>query len=211
MKAQMATLVLSETGWMPFKIHPHDDTWDRWMKERLDGKEQLRNLISLHLKKRMGTDAPGFFFVIEDSTTAGTETRPHAHGAIGLVSMAIPKTGKGSRTLRKLAEEEGKAKAELESGRMMIKVALKAAAGARLSGIAHSSGVEQFRNVWTRAKPYHALFNHQYVDYAFRNTSRVSQTLGDNRFAMTNPLRGEARRLWGLIRDGESALRQWED
>jgi hypothetical protein len=209
MKAQIGTLVLSELGWMPFKIHVHDDKWDRWVREDRDTRDELRNLISLHLKRRLGDQAPGFFFVLEDRTTAGDETRPHAHGSIALASASLPLAGEGSRTLRKLAEDKGQARAELEAGRLVIKTALKAAAGANEPRIAVTTGVDQVRNVWTRKTPYHPVFNHQYVDYAFRNTRRVSRTLGDSRFAMTNPLRAESRRLWNLVKFGEEALDQW--
>jgi hypothetical protein len=194
---------------MPFKIHVHDDKWDRWVREGRDTRDELRNLISLHLRRRLGEHAPEFFFVLEDSTTAGEETRPHSHGSIALASASLPAAGEGSRRLREMAEGVGQPKAEIEAGRLLVKQALKAAAGARAPRIAATSGLDQARNVWTRRQPYHPLFNHQYVDYAFRNTRRVSRTLGDNRFAMTNPLRGEARRLWNLIKFGEEALEQW--
>ena len=78
------------------------------------------------------------------------------------------------------------------------------------SKVALSSGIDQSRNVWFRRKPYHEVFNTQWVDYAFKNTKRASQTLGDNRLAMVNGLRAEALRLWELIRKGESALGQWD-
>lgn len=209
MKAQVGTLVLSEDGWLPFMVRVHDDRFDEWLREGRDPKHALRNLISLHLKKRLDRGAPDFLFVMEDSTTAGGWTRPHAHGSVGLARSSIPSAGEGSRRLRLMAQSEGQAKAELEAGRLCIKAALKAAAGAHGTRIALTSGIDQARNVWTRNQPYHPLFNHQYIDYAFRNTTRVSKTLGDSRFAMTNPLRGEARRLWCLIRSGEDALEQW--
>jgi hypothetical protein len=195
---------------MPFKIHPHDDTWDRWITEGRDGRDELRNLISLHLKKRLGQETPDFFFVLEDRATSGAATRPHAHGSIGLVRASIPAAGRGSRSLRKMADTEGLEKAEIEAGRLVIKAALKAAAGAHLQRIAAKTGIDQGRNAWSLARPYNAIFNHQYVDYAFRNTVHISNRLGDSRLAMTNPLRSEAKRLWVLIRDGESALSQWD-
>jgi hypothetical protein len=110
-----------------------------------------------------------------------------------------------------MAKEEGIAVARIEAGRLLIKDALNGAAGSRGPRIAASSGLDQARNIWTRKKPYHPLFNHAHVDYAFRNTKQVSKTLGDSRFAMTNPLRSEAKRLWNLIRKGDEALKQWPD
>lgn len=210
MKAQLATLVLSELGWMAFKIHVHDDLWHQWVQDDRPLRNELRNRIAAHLKRRFGDKAPGFFFVMENATTSGEETRPHVHGSVGLVRASLPVKGKGSRSLQKMAKLEGLEKAELEAGNIKIREALWAAAGGKSPRIAAVSGIDQSRNVWLH-KPYHPIFNYQHVDYAFRNSKRVSNTLGESRFAMTNPLRAEARRLWNLLKKGDAALDQWDE
>lgn len=209
-KSQIATIVLSEKGWLPFKVHVHDDLWHIWTRDGRHKRDELRNRIARRLKDRFGHDAPAFFFVLEDRTTTGEKTRPHAHGCIGRVRAPVPPRGEGSRKFALMAREQGLPQAEFEAGRNAIRGALWRAAGGRVPAIAETSGVDQRRNVWLPKQPYHPVFNNQYVDYAFRNTRRLSKNLGDRRFAMTNPLRGESRRLWTLIKEGEKALDQWD-
>ena len=162
-----------------------------------------------HLKRSFGKGhEPRFFFVIEDLTTAGEATRPHAHGCIELTRAPVPKAGKGSTKLARQAREGQLAEAEHEAGKLLIRETLKAAAGGDGPRIADASGIDQSRNFWWR-KPYGALFNTEWVDYAFRNEKKVSQKLGDGRLAMSRSLNQEAKRFWNLIREGEPAIDQW--
>ncbi len=197
MKTQIATLAMAEMGYMQFKVHIHDDRMEEWHGR--DIKVELRESISRHLRRRFGKDAPRFFFLMEDRTTARAPTRPHAHGSIEIVRAPIPKSGEGSRTLARLAANGNVEEAELTAGRMAIREELVEASGGREPRIAVSSGLDQTRNVWMK-KPYHPIFNHQWVDYAFRNTDTVSADLGDNRLAMPHALRREAMIVWSLIR-----------
>ena len=60
------------------------------------------------------------------------------------------------------------------------------------------------------AKPYGPFFNRQWVDTANKNVKAVSALLGEHRLAMHQPLLQEARRLWQLVRLGESEMGQWD-
>ena len=201
MKAQLVTLVLAEKGYMQFKLHIHDDTAEEWEARGKDFRDELRNKVSYQLKRHFGKNPPMFFFVIEDRTSGGSDTRPHAHGSIEIIEAELPRKGRGSRSLSKLAASGNSSDikaARLEAGRQHIRQALIMASGGSEPKIARS-GVDQSRNLWSR-EPYHALFNHQYVDYAFRNVRFVSTTLGESRFAMPNYTRREAERIWKIIR-----------
>lgn len=191
---------------MQFKIHIHDDLRARWAGR--DIKTELRNSMARHLKRRFGGNPPAFFFVIEDITKDGRPTRPHAHGSIDLREVDLPKHGEGSRLLPRLALVNEK-KARLEAGKLKIKEALWASSGGREPRIALTSRLDQVRNVWLR-KPYHPIFNSQWVDYAFKNAKEFSNTLGEGRLAMHQPLLQEARRFWHLIREGEAAMHEWD-
>ncbi len=178
--------------------HIHDDLLKEWETDNKDPKVELRNALQRHLKRGFGPQPPAFFFVMEEHTARGNLTRPHAHGSIAVAEADLPMRGEGSRALRKVAEAEGEQVARLQAGELLIKKCLKAAAGEK-PRIAVSSGLDQCRNLWRR-KPYHAFFNNQWVDYAFRNAERVGATLDTQRFAMPNELRAEAEKLWGRIR-----------
>ncbi|MCL6740561.1 hypothetical protein LZ518_05370 [Sphingomonas sp. RB56-2] len=212
MKVQVATLVLSDQAYSPFTLHIHDDLRGELLGEGKDLQDELRDRVARHLKRRLGW-VPWFFFVMEDSDVYGDPTRPHAHGSILIPRVSLDRDGvKVPRRWTNAVSRMGRDQAELLEGRRVVRAALKAAAG--IAGgrpkVALSSGIDQSRNVWFRRKPYHTVFNTQWVDYAFKNTKRASQTLGDNRLVMVNGLRAEAERLWELIRKGESALASWD-
>lgn len=210
MKVQLATLALSETGYMQFKLHVHDDLRAELEAGGVDLREWLRDSLTRNLKRRF-SEAPWFFFVMEGHTKSGEPTRPHAHGSIEIRS--VPFGSRSTRSLgeRRMIEKKGLAVAELEAGKKLTVAALKACSG-NVKGdrprIAITSGLDQCRNLWPRP-PYHPLFNSPWVDYAFKNAKRVSVTLGETRLVLPHDLRREARRLWNLVREGESALSQW--
>ena len=111
---------------------------------------------------------------------------------------------------RRIILRDGQAVAELAAGEELTRQALKAAGGmSTRSRFAVTSGLDQSRNLWA-AEPYGALFNTDWVDYAFKNESRVNQTLTDRRLVMPHDLTTEARRLWNLVKEGESSLDQWD-
>jgi hypothetical protein len=211
MKVQLATMVLSERTYMVFKLHMHDDLHAEIIAAGRDPKVTLRNDLSRHLNRRFGR-ASWFFFVMEEHTTAGNPTRPHAHGSIEIQPVKLDVTDKRvPLRLRRLAAREGLEAAELKAGRELTVAALKAASGnaGDRPRIATGSGLDQVRNLWSR-RPYGRVFNSHWVDYAFKNTKRLSKTLGESRLALPYDLRGEAQRLWRLVRDGESALASWK-
>ena len=212
MKVQIATFVLSEDSYSPFTLHLHDDLREELLRDGRDLQDEIRNRIARHLKVRLGM-VPMFFFVMEEHDLYGEPTRPHAHGSIEIPRVSLDQDGmKVPRRWVNAVRKVGREQAELLEGRRLVRAALKAAAdiaGGR-PAVALSSGIHQSRNLWFRRKPYHTVFNTQWVDYAFKNTKRTSQTLGDNRLVMVNDLRSEAERLWNLIRFGERALDQWD-
>jgi hypothetical protein len=211
MKVQLATLALSERGYMVFKLHLHDDLEEELVRAGKDPQVTLRNDLSRHLKRRFGR-ASWFFFVMEEHTTGGNLTRPHAHGSIEIQPVLFDASDKAlPLKWRRLIARRGLAAAQLEAGRQQTIEALRAASGngGDRPRLARTSGLDQVRNLWQR-RPYHVVFNHQWVDYAFKNTKRVSQRLGDNRLVLPYDLRGEAQRLWRLVRDGETALIEWD-
>jgi hypothetical protein len=207
MKVQLATLALAEHGYMQFKLHIHDDLMAEITRDGLDPKTVLRDRMCRHLKRRLG-HVPWFFFIMEEYAKDGTKTRPHGHGSILVPRARLPKSGKGSRRLKAIAANEGIEKAEIEAGYAVICKALKAAGGAGRGRFAITTGVDQCRNLWHRP-PYHALFNSQWVDYAFKHAKTVSNLLGDGRLAINRGLTQEAQRLWTLITRGEVAITLW--
>lgn len=207
MKVQLATLALAERGYMQFKLHIHDDLWEELVAAGRDPRVFLRDSIARHLKRRF-ENPPWFFFVMEDLTKEGRPTRPHAHGSIELPRAPLPLKGPGVRRLRKIERDEGQAKAELEAGRAIVVEALKAAGGAG-PRIAKTTGADQCRNLWPR-RPYHPIFNAQWVDYAFKHSKSVKSNLAENRLALPYGLRAEAQRLWRLVTLGEPAMDEWD-
>jgi hypothetical protein len=211
MKVQLATMALTERGYMVFKVHIHDDLREALLVAGKELRDELRNDLMRHLKRRFGS-APWFFFVLEEHTTAGEPTRAHAHGSIEVRRIALnPNDKKVPLRLRRLAQREGLAAAELQAGKELTIAALKAASGntGDRPRIATTSGTDQARNIWHRP-PYRLVFNTQWIDYAFKNTKRVSKNLGDKRLALPYDLRREAQRLWQLATVGEDAVSQWD-
>lgn len=211
MKVQLATLALAEKGYMVFKLHIHDDLYDELISAGNDPLVTLRNDLSRHLKRRFGRSS-WFFFVMEEHTTAGDPTRPHAHGSVEIQSLPLDPDDKLlPLKWRRLIARKGLAEAQLEVGRQLTIEALRAASGnaGDRPRIARTSGLDQVRNLWHR-RPYLPVFNTEWVDYAFKNAKRVSRTLRENRLVLPYDLRGEAQRLWRLVREGEPALVEWE-
>jgi hypothetical protein len=211
MKVQLATLALTERGYMVFKLHMHDDLHDALGRAGKDPLVTLRNDLSRHLKRRFGR-ASWFFFVMEEHTTAGNITRPHAHGAIEIQPIPLDPNDKSlPLKWRRMIARKGRDRAEIEAGWQRTVEALQAASGnaGDRPRFARTSGLDQVRNLWKR-RPYRVVFNSQWVDYAFKNTRRVSKTLRENRLVLPYGLRGEAQRLWRLIKEGEPALAEWE-
>jgi hypothetical protein len=211
MKVQLATLALAEKGYMVFKLHMHDDLHQELVSAGKDPLVTLRNALSRHLKRRFGRPS-WFFFVMEEHTTAGNPTRPHAHGSIEIRPLRLDPDDKSMPLKwRRLIARKGLAQAQHEAGLQLTIEALRAASGnaGDRSRIARTSGIDQVRNLWRR-RPYLPVFNSEWVDYAFKNAKRVSKTLRENRLVLPYDLRGEAQRLWRLVRDGEPALVEWE-
>lgn len=196
---------------MVFKLHLHDDFREELVRAGKDPQVTLRNNLSRHLKRRFGR-ASWFFFVMEDQTVDGDTTRPHAHGSIEIQPLPLDANDKSvPLKWRRLIARKGLAAAQLAAGCELTIEALKAASGnaGDRPRVAGTSGVDQVRNLW-RDEPYHPVFNSEWVDYGFKNAKRVSKTLGDNRLVLPYDLRGEAQRLWRLVRHGEPALVEWE-
>jgi hypothetical protein len=212
MKVQLATLVLAEKSYLQFKLHLHDDLLQEILDDGRDPRITLRDNLYAHLKRRFG-DVPWHFFVMEEHTTAGAPTRPHAHGSIEIRPAKLPCDPKKiALRFRRVIAKEGLAAAELKAGLELTRDALKSAGG-MVGGrrrFAQTSGLDQCRNLWT-AKPYGVLFNSEWVDYAFKNEKRISSSLSERRLVMPHDLTGEARRLWQLIKGGEDAMTQWDN
>jgi hypothetical protein len=208
MKVQLATMALGEKGFLQFKLHLHDDLRDELLKDGSDLRLYLRRNIYAHLKRRFGS-VPWFYFVMEEHRTGGGVTRPHAHGSIELRALPASHPRMLRLVYRRLAKREGLAAAQLKAGEETIMEAMKAAGGhSSRVRFAKTTGLDQCRNFW-KSEPYGALFNTEWVVYAFRNDKRFSKTLGERRLVMPHELTGEARRLWNLIKKGEEALEQW--
>lgn len=196
---------------MVFKLHMHDDLSEELIKAGKDPLVTLRNDLSRHLKRRFGRPS-WFFFVMEEHTTAGNQTRPHAHGSIEIQPLPLDPDDKTMPLKwRRLIAREGLDEAQLVAGRQLTVEALRAASGnaGDRPRVARTSGLDQARNLWRRP-PYRMVFNTEWVDYAFKNTKRISRTLRENRLVLPYDLRGEAERLWRLVREGEPALVEWE-
>lgn len=113
MKVQLATLALTEKGYMVFKVHMHDDLHDELLRAGKDPLVALRNDLSRHLKRRFGRPS-WFFFVMEEHTTAGHPTRPHAHGSIEIQRCALDPNDKAlPLKWRRLIARKGLEEAEL--------------------------------------------------------------------------------------------------
>ena len=138
MKVQLATLALAERGYMQFKLHLHDDLLVELKAAGRDPKTVLRDNIARHLKRRFDV-APWFFFVMEELTKDGQQTRPHAHGSISIPRIPLPTQGPGARRLRAIEQKDGLAQAEMEAGRAAVVEALKAGCGGARPLFGHST------------------------------------------------------------------------
>lgn len=209
MKIQIGTMALSERGYMLFKVHLHDELSAELRAKGISEKDYLRDRLTRCARKTF-REGRWFFFVMEDLTAGGEATRPHAHGSMEVRPWPLPAKGKqGHLTFRRLAEREGLEHAERIYGLLKTKEVLRAASGnVRDVRPRLYLGLDQARNVWT-STPKRPFLNLQYVTYAFKNSQAFSASLGENRLAFSQSLRTEARKLWQLIRLGESALSQW--
>lgn len=210
MKVQMASLVMAEDGYMVFTVHLHDELR---MELELRGscqKDYLRNRLTRLSKDRFG-EKRHFFFVMEDMDEDGQEVRPHAHGSIVVRPAPLPARGEERHLYyKRMAARRGKAHAERVHGLDQMKEMLRAASGNVRDKCAKMvAGVDQTRNVWT-STPRRPFTNEQWVTYAFKNSQKVSRTLGDRNLALSQALRTEARMVWELVRRGEDAISQWD-
>lgn len=209
MKLQVGSLALAECGYMLFKVHLHDDLRAELEAAGRDQKDYLRDRLARCSRAQFGAGR-WFFFVMEEHTTEGLPTRPHAHGSIELRPATLPRKGEAYHLrFRRLAERRGVEYAELLYGQLLTKQVLRIASGnLPLDRPRIALDVDQARNVWTTS-PTRPLLNDQWVTYAFKNTKTFSTTLGDRRLAFSQSLRTESRKLWDLMRKGEPAISQW--
>jgi hypothetical protein len=208
MKTQIAALCLGETRFVQIRLHLHEEIRSRVGDDKL--KEYARDRLRRRLRDNFD-QVPWFYIVIEDRDATGdTVVRPHLHGAIEIPRLPVPltKTGEPKARYRRIINEKGIEEAEFFAGREMIDKVLRQATGNDGRRDQEVNGLSQLNNVWKR-KPYHSLFNEDWVSYALKNMRRVSPTLTENRLSMSSELKQEAQRLWALIREGESALPRW--
>ena len=208
MKTQLAGLCLGERRFLQIRLHAHDDVRDRVGDYAL--KVYLRDRLVRCLRESF-TTIPWFYIVIEDRDTFDTsDVRPHVHGSIEIPRAPLPKLvdGRVRAKYRRMAEREGIEEAEYVAGRQKIISALKKATGNHGGKNPVVNGRSQSNNVWKR-KPYHPLFNLEWVSYALKNMNTISPKLPENRLSTSRGLTQEAQRLWALIREGETALRMW--
>ena len=210
MKTQVAALCLEERKFMQFTVHFHDELLAELKQAGSDLQVYFRDRLSRCLRERFG-ELPWFLFVIENRTKSGKSiVRPHFHGCIEIRRAPLPflKNGLHSMRHRMTIVRHGTEGAELGRGKELVHEALDLASGNSGDRAFKFEGRSQVRNVWVHP-PYHALFNPQWIDYAFKNTIYGSRLLGEHRWTMSLELQREAQRLWRLIREGESALAQW--
>lgn len=206
LKVQLGTLVLGEAGFLPFTLRPREETMDEILASGAAPADYLRDAIARHLRRRLGR-VPHFYFIIEDLEKDGvTRTRPHVHGCISHQPVDLPITSAGnlSARWRKQVATKGDREAKLSYAKELIREALEGAGGFR-----RVPRVAAGRDVWF-TRPKLAISQDQWVTYAFKNAAKVSPALGERRLVMSRPLTQEARRLWDLIRTGESALHLWD-
>lgn len=210
MKTQIASLCLQSTSSVVFTITLHEELADELRERNVDLKAYLRDRLGRCLRREF-PQIPWFQFVIEDrSRTGKTKVKLHAHGAIQILPIE-PRLLKGGgyslRTRTKIAQS-GLDAARLMAGREAVERAIKLASGNDGERGHEYRGRSQARNIWME-KPYHSLFNTEWMSYSLKNALADSQALPDNRLAMSRPLNQEAQRLWALIRDGEAAIDLW--
>jgi hypothetical protein len=207
MKTQLAALCLAETRFVQIRLHLHEQVA---FARSNDTKDYVRDRLMRCLRERFDS-LPWFYLVVEDRDAAGEPgVRTHFHGAIEVPRLALPLTKKGvprSQFLRKEATH-GLEAAEYLAGRLAVDAALRQATGNAGRYPPIYNGRDQARNVWKR-RPYHPLFNVEWVSYALKNMNAVSLDLPDNRLSMSRSLNTEAQRLWGLVKLGEPAIDAW--
>ncbi len=210
MKVQIATLALSERGYMQFVVHLHDELRTKLDDTGRDHKDYLRDRITRCARSQFG-DTRWFFFVMEDLTPDGLATRPHAHGSIEIRREPLPVKGeKFHLQYRRMSERKGIEHAELNYGIFLTEKVLRAAsANLHKDRTGIVGGVDQSRNVWC-SLPTRPFMNAGWVTYAFKNSKTFSATLGDRRLAFSTSLRTEGSKVWQLMRVGESAMSQWQ-
>ena len=208
MKTQLAGLCLGERRFLQIRLHAHEEVSDRVGDYAL--KVYLRDRLVRCLRDSFDT-IPWFYIVIEDRDTFNTgDVRPHVHGSIEIPRVPLPKlaSGRVRAKYRRLVERKGIEEAEYLAGRQKVISALRQATGNHGGRNGVVNGLSQSNNVWKR-KPYHPLFNYEWVSYALKNMNAVSPNLPANRLSTSRGLTQEAQRLWALIRDGETALSKW--
>lgn len=190
MKLQMGTLVLAEGPYFQFMVRISEPVRARLDSEGISQKDYLRDRIKRKFRKGFGT-APDFLFVMEDRDGDGQPVRPHAHGSMALLPIAIDQAPRDRKKLVEQSRLLGMEEAELIAGRMVARKELRAAAG-----------MGPPPDVWLE-RPRLSLFNHHWVSYSMKNTRRFSATLGDRRLAMSQQLTTRGRQLWDLLRNGQ--------
>ncbi len=196
---------------MVFRAHLHDDVMAQMNGCDTDElREYFRDRIGRCLRAAYG-QVPFFWFVIENRTATGTSaTRPHIHGEIEIRSADLPILSHGRTSIqsRRIINASGLEEAKLAHGREITHDALLRATGNEHTSRRNVNGRDQRRNIWWR-KPYRQISNQDWISYAFKNTKRVSRSLGPQRLVTSRELSKEAQRLWMLIRIGEDAIDQW--
>lgn len=211
MKLQVATLALAEGPYIQFTLKLHDDLVDHLVSQGADLRKYLNDRITRRLRGTFGASPPGFLFVAEDQDEHGNQVRPHVHGSIAvplvdlhdIEGIAAPRVMGKLRRLEAAGKEQA---AKTLAGRVLVRHQLKLAGGMnnRARTVA-ASGIDQRRNVWTKAPMFVAL-THHWVNYAFKNEHRFSYLLGDDREAISTVLRAQARDVWEVIRNGDKAV-----
>lgn len=207
LKVQIALLVLGERGYVPFRVDLDPLALSYLALGAKDPKSHLRDKLGRQLAQRFGGYVPMFFFVLEDLDKDGvTQTKPHAHGAIEVPHTSLPqlKNGQTHVALRHIAATKGMDVAQSTWAKRLIRDALKAAGGGLGNKALHGQ-TPQLASVWMK-DPFGPLFNTQYVDYVFKNASKLSSTIGDRRLAVRSELSREAKKLWRLITEGEHIM-----
>lgn len=209
MRVQLAGLCLAESKFVQIRLHLGDDLQASVARRGVDLKVDMRDRLTRQLRPLPGTS--WFYIVIEDRAKDGsTIVRPHVHGAVRIPDIELPTTAAGvvKARFKRRVVTHGMADAKFLWGRMQIRRALRAASGNKFAQIPTSGSSNVAANVWTQ-RPYQALFNEQWVSYAFKNKDAVSLDLPENRLSMSRSLNQEAQKLWNLIRDGEAVISQW--
>lgn len=199
MQLQVAGLCLGEHEFQQIMIKPTAGRRQDLDARRKGIKEYVRDELTRRVKKLYGSP-PWFLFAIEDADLDGETTDPHIHGSVLIKPLPLPVTRSGELRVRwrRIASEKGVAFAELEYSRKQLLRELQAIAGEG-AGRAHR---------WAK-RPYGTRSNPSYISYLMKNMHSASTDVPERRIAISRPLNQEARRLWDLIRFGESALASW--